>query len=123
MRGGHERERNPGIAGGRLDEHAFSRLDLAGMLQSVDHGDADPVFHARERVEKFQLRQQMSADAIEARELFEAHKRGISDGVYDGSVNAPSSRSAVGGYVTIVNHAGLRFLPKSIIRKLSACVS
>ena len=52
---GNERQRDAGVAAGRLDQHGLAGLDFPGALGLVDHADADAVFHAAARVLAFQL--------------------------------------------------------------------
>ena len=52
--GRHERQRDPGVARGRLDDRGLGRED-ALALGGGDHRVADPVLHAAQRVEELAL--------------------------------------------------------------------
>ena len=52
--GRHERQRDAGVAGGRLDDGGLGRED-ALALGGGDHGVADAVLHAAQRVEELGL--------------------------------------------------------------------
>ena len=52
---GHERQRDTGIAAGRLDQHRLAGLDFSRAFGFVDHADADAVLHAADRILAFQL--------------------------------------------------------------------
>ena len=49
--GAHERERDPGVAAGGLDDRGAPRLDPPFGLGGLDHRDADAVLDAAARVE------------------------------------------------------------------------
>jgi hypothetical protein len=54
--GGRHRQRDAGVAGGRLDERV-ARLDLAALLGAADHRQGRPVLHRSGRVVAFELAQ------------------------------------------------------------------
>ena len=54
----HERQRDPGVAAGRLDDRRPARLDDAVALGRLDHRHADAVLDAPAGVERLQLREQ-----------------------------------------------------------------
>ena len=60
--GGHEGQRDAGVAGGRLDQGAAG-LQHARGLHGVDHVDADAVLHRGDRVEELELQQDLRLDA------------------------------------------------------------
>ena len=62
--GGGEGERDAGVAGGRLDQRRLARRDLARRLQRLDHRDADAVLDAGDRVEEFELGEEVGDDAL-----------------------------------------------------------
>jgi hypothetical protein len=94
-RSGDEGERDAGIARGRLDQRAAG-LQRAGGFQRVDHGDADAVLDAGDRVEEFELGQDRGVDAALGRQAVQAHQRGIADRVGDRVVDAAAAGD-VGG--------------------------
>ncbi len=53
--GGDEGERDAGVAACRLDQRRFARRDDARCFECVDHGHADAILDAGDRVEEFQL--------------------------------------------------------------------
>ena len=55
-RGRHERQRDAGIAAGRLDERRV-RVDDCALFGIFNHGHADAVFDTAQRVEEFALQQ------------------------------------------------------------------
>ena len=63
----------------------------AGRFHRVDHADADTVLHARDRVEEFELHQDLGVDAIFLRQPIEADQRRVADRVGDGTVNPASA--------------------------------
>ena len=104
---GHESERDAGIARGRLDKDGFAGLDFPCLLKRLDHGHADTVFHARDRIEKFELRQEVGLDALFLGELVEAHDGRIADGLEDGTVDAAPAWSAIGFLNVVLSHDSL----------------
>ena len=90
-----EGQRNARVAGGGLDQHAFSRLDLPGMFHRLDHGDADTVLHAGNWVEKFELSEQICPGAFQPGKFIEAHDGGIPYGLSDGAEDPAAPRSAM----------------------------
>ena len=66
-------------------------LIVPGRLQGVDHGDADAVLDARDRVEEFELDQDLGVDAALLRQPVQAHQRRVADGVGDRIVDAAAA--------------------------------
>ena len=56
---GDKGQRDTGIARGRLNNRG-ARLDQALMLKRCDHRGADPILDAGNRIEKFQLGQNLT---------------------------------------------------------------
>jgi hypothetical protein len=63
LHGRHERERDAGVAAGRLDDHGDARLDQAVALGGLDHREADPVLDAIRGVPALELRDDPRRDA------------------------------------------------------------
>ena len=59
--GADERERDAGVAAGRLDDRRAAGLDAPLGLGRLDHRDADPVLDAATRVERLELGEQLDA--------------------------------------------------------------
>ena len=55
---GDEGQRDAGVAAGRLDDHGVL-VDHAALLGVFDHGHADAVLHAAERIEEFELEREV----------------------------------------------------------------
>ena len=72
-----ERERDAGVARGRLDDRVAARLDPALGLGDVDHRHADAVLDAAGRVVGLQLAEQLGVAV--GREPREAHHRRVAD--------------------------------------------
>ncbi len=67
----HERERDAGVAAGRLDDRAAGRQQAAA-LGVLDHGDRDAVLDAAARVARLELGQQARAAGVDAQQLARA---------------------------------------------------
>ena len=87
-RGRHEGKADAGVARGRLDQRRLARLDAAVILHVDDHAERDAVLHARQRIEEFQLQEEVGDDALLFREAPHADQRRIADGVEDALVDA-----------------------------------
>ena len=70
-------------------------LDRARRLQRIDHADADAVLDAGDRVEEFELGQDLGLDAALLRQPVQAHQRRVADRVGDGVVD-PAAAGLVG---------------------------
>ena len=68
------RQRDAGVAAGRLDDQRATALDLARLLGSVDHRHPDPVLDRARRVEVLQFRADLGVDAL-AEALQGDHRR------------------------------------------------
>ncbi|MEJ0043443.1 MAG: hypothetical protein WDM81_15020 [Rhizomicrobium sp.] len=88
--GRDEGERDAGIAAGRLDQGRLARRDDALGFQGLDHADADAVLHARQRIEEFELEQDVRLDARLLRQAAQPHQRRIADGLGDRLVDTPA---------------------------------
>jgi hypothetical protein len=75
----HEGERDPGVAGGGLDDRGPARLDAPVALGGVDHRHADPVLDAAGRVVGLELAEQLGAAL--RRDAGEPDHRGAADDV------------------------------------------
>ena len=95
-RGGDESERDAGIPGGRLDQHRSSRRNLAGGFHGGDHADADPILDAADRVEEFELGQEVRLDALFRRNLVEPHQGRVADRLDDRIVDPPAAGACAG---------------------------
>jgi hypothetical protein len=62
--GADERQRDAGVAAGRLDDHRRPRLDSPLALGGIDHRGADPVLHGAARVQVLELRDDLGAEAL-----------------------------------------------------------
>jgi hypothetical protein len=84
--GGRHRQRDPGVAGGGLDQRV-ARLDLAARLGVADHGDGRAVLHRARRVVALELRQHHVAVSfvLASRQALQAHQRRIADGILEGA--------------------------------------
>ena len=82
--GGDKRQRDSGIARGRLDQHRVG-ADPARGLQRIDHRDADAVLHAPDRVEELELGKDIRLDPLQLRQTVEPDDRGFTDGIGDRS--------------------------------------
>jgi len=69
---------DPGVAAGRLDQDGVL-VDPAAFQGIVDHGEADPVFHAGQRIEEFELEEDFSLGSMRGRGAVEAHERRVAD--------------------------------------------
>ena len=80
-----ERQRDAGVAAGRLDDDGvlFEHAALFGVL---DHGHADAVLDAAERIEKFALEQNGGSQA--GGDFVQVDQRRAADGFDDVVVNA-----------------------------------
>ncbi len=65
---------------------------LPSASASRDHGDANPVLDAADRVEEFELCQKVGLDALLLGDLVETHERRIADSLDDRIINAPAPR-------------------------------
>ena len=78
-RGAHQRQRDPGVAAGRLERDRV-RPDQVLALGGVDHRDADPVLDAPARVEELELGNDLGAtflgDPPQANERSVPHQLG-----------------------------------------------
>ena len=86
-----ECEADARIAGGRLDEHRFARLDAAFRFERVDHRDADAILDRRQRVEEFELQQNVGIELRCRLDLRKSHERRMADGFGDAVVDAAAS--------------------------------
>src|SRR5690606_7064832 len=75
---------------GWLDQRAV-RSDFALLLQIQDHGDADTVLHAAQRVEELELQHEVGDDALLLAEPRRTHKRRVADRLDDAVVDAPAA--------------------------------
>ena len=66
--------------------------DDALLFQRLDHRDADAVLHAGERIEEFQLEQDVGLGARFLGHARQAHQRRVADGFGDGVVDAAAAR-------------------------------
>lgn len=98
---GGEGERNAGVAGGRLDQRGLAGRDLARRFQRLDHGYADAVLDAGDRVEEFKLGDKIGDDALFLGEFIEPHQRSVADRFSDRTVDAaaPGCARVEGGLV------------------------
>ena len=87
--GAHERERDPGVAAGGLDDRRAARLDDPLGLGGLDHRDADPVLDRSARVEHLELGEQLDALGRDPRQL---HHRRAADVI--GNVDRDTGHSA-----------------------------
>ena len=76
-----QREAEPGIAGGRLDDGAAG-LEPAVGFRRLDHGARRPVLDRARRVRAFELEKQPAGPALDARHL---HERRVADEIEDRS--------------------------------------
>ena len=60
----HERQRDSGIAAGRLDQF-LARLQNAALFGVPDHGGADPAFHRIGRISAFHLGEHGDGRAVD----------------------------------------------------------
>ena len=81
-RGGHEGQRDAGVPAGRFDQHGIL-VDAARGERVVNHGHADAVLDAGERVEELQLEQDVRDRAVGPRGALEPDERGVADGLGD----------------------------------------
>ena len=85
-RGGDESERDAGVARGRLDQHR-ALANLALRLQRIDHRNADAVLDAADRIEEFELGENVRLDAVLFRQPVEPHQRRRADRFGDRIIN------------------------------------
>ena len=90
-----EGERDAGIARGRLDQRGDAGVDAAGFLQRVDHGDADAVLDAGDRVEEFELGDEMRRHVLHRRDAVEPDQRRVADRVGDRIVDLAAPAAAL----------------------------
>ena len=81
--GRRHRQRDAGIAAGRLDQR-IAGFDLAAHLRGVDHRQRRTVLHRAGRIVALELDEKRVARL--ARHALEAHQRRIADAVFDGLV-------------------------------------
>src|SRR5206468_2597326 len=77
-----ERERDTGVAAGRLDDDGLRR-DLAALEAVLDHRESDAVLHARERIEELELQKDFRLGVMRSRGAIEANERRVADGFRD----------------------------------------
>ena len=87
-----ERQRDAGVAGGRLDQNSASGRDLALRLERVDHRDADAVLDAGDRIEEFELAEETRADALFLGDAIQRNERRVADRVGDRGVDPSPAR-------------------------------
>ena len=75
--GGHKGQRDAGVAAGGLNQHGLAGRDLAGLFGGLDHGEADAVFHAGNRVLALQLGHNGRGQA--GRHAVQPHQRGLAN--------------------------------------------
>ena len=80
--GGDEGERVAGVAAGGLDEDGVL-VDAAGFEGLVDHGEADAVLHAGERVEELEFEGDLGDGAVLFGGAIEADEWRVADGLGD----------------------------------------
>ena len=86
------------------------RARFPGLFERLDHGDADTVLHARDRIEEFELGQQVGLDALFLGELVQADDGRVADGFEDGIVDVAPAWSEFGfSSLSILSCASLRF--------------
>ena len=90
-RGADEGESDAGIARGRLDQDR-ARPEPALGLHRLDHADPDAVLDAADRVEEFELEQQVGARAFLGARRGHADQRRVADGLGDAVVDASPTR-------------------------------
>ena len=104
-----ERQRDAGVAAGRLDDHGVF-LEHAALLGILNHGHADAVFDAAERIEKFAFEENRGRQA--GGDLVQFDQRRASDGfddvVVDASHNNPFQTRLIDFVSQDCNGAGTR---------------
>ena len=70
--------------------------DLARGFQRLDHRDADAVLDAGDRIEEFELGQEIGVDALLLGDLVQPHERRIADRLGDRIVDAAATRHMAG---------------------------
>jgi hypothetical protein len=98
--GADKGERDPGIAGGRLDQHGAG-LDPAGGLGGSDHRAADAVLDRSERVEELALAQNVCLGPGILCQTVDADERGGTDGLDNAVIDAAAKLSAGAGVVAL----------------------
>src|SRR6185312_207822 len=88
LRGRDEGERDARITARRFDQRRFSWRNDALLLERFDHRNTDAVLHTRDRIEEFELQEDVGLDA---RLLGKAHQRRVADGLGDGVIDASTS--------------------------------
>ncbi len=102
FRGADKGERDPGIAGGRLDQHGPG-LDATGGFRRRDHRPPDAVLDRVERIEELALRQDVGLGPGTLCEPVDPDQRcradRIDDAVIDAAAKFGALRSDAGGGV------------------------
>jgi hypothetical protein len=93
--GGNEGQCDAGVAAGRLDQHILAGRDDALFFQRIDHADADTVLDRGNRIEEFQLEQDIGLGAGFGGHALDPHQGGVADGLGDGVVDASAARFAL----------------------------
>ena len=78
--GGDKRQRDTGVAAGGLHDHGVS-LENAAFFRILDHGHADTVLHAAERIEELALQSNRGVEA--GGDFVEFDQRRFADGFDD----------------------------------------
>jgi len=82
LRGRDEREGDARVAARRLDQHRVL-VDAPALQGIVDHGEADAVLDARERVEELELEQYLGLRPVGGRRPVQADERRVADRLRD----------------------------------------
>ena len=80
---GDERQRDAGVAAGRLDDHGLPGLDQAVALGRLDHREADAVLHAAGGVLALELRDDLRPLGRPCGHAVQAHQRRAADQLGD----------------------------------------
>ena len=83
----HEGQRDARVAARRLDDHGLF-VDATALDRVVDHRKTNPVLYARERIEKFELQQDLRLGAVSGGRAVEADEGRVADGFGDIVIDA-----------------------------------
>ena len=78
--GSYEGQCNTGVAAGGFNDHGILRQSAVGFCR-LDHGHADAIFYAGERIKKFAFQQYGGIDALG--DFVESHERSAAHGFHD----------------------------------------
>ena len=89
---GHEREPEPGIAGGGLDERA-ARLQASVVFRRLDHGKRDAILDGTARILALQLQEEFTRPGVE---VVDPNERSVADQLEDVLIRVRHVSQSVG---------------------------